>query len=105
MQIQQLVDQFKQAVLSIYGEDLSKVILFGSYARGDFQEDSDVDFLVVLNKKQINPFKEILKMNEKIYDLTLDSGKLISFLPTTLNRYESFQTPFYVNIRKDGRIV
>lgn len=104
-QISQLVNQFKQTMSEAYGNDLAKVVLFGSYARGDFHEESDIDFLVVLNKKELNPFKEIRKMNNKVYDLTLDSGKLISFLPTTLNRYESFETPFYTNVRKEGLVI
>lgn len=32
-----------------YGERLAKIVLFGSYARGDFNEESDVDYLVVLD--------------------------------------------------------
>ncbi|MEL6718658.1 MAG: nucleotidyltransferase domain-containing protein [Bacteroidota bacterium] len=104
-QIQQLANKFKENISEVYGKELSKVILFGSYARGDFREESDIDFLVVLNKKDLNPFKEIRRMNPKVYDLILDSGKLISFLPTTLTRYEAFQTPFYTNVRKDGIVI
>ncbi|MEM9848446.1 MAG: nucleotidyltransferase domain-containing protein [Bacteroidota bacterium] len=101
-QTQWIAHQFKQTLAAVYGEELAKVILFGSHARGDFHEESDIDFLVVLDRKHLNPFKEIRKLNAAVYDLTLASGQLISFLPTTLTRYESFQSPFYVNVRKDG---
>jgi predicted nucleotidyltransferase len=45
--------RFKEIMQELYGERLSKIILYGSYARGDFHEESDIDFLVVLNDEEI----------------------------------------------------
>ena len=51
--------QFKSLLTDLYGNRLSKLILFGSYARVEAREDSDIDFLVVLKDKEISVFKEI----------------------------------------------
>lgn len=40
--------ELKQALVQMYGERLEGIYLYGSYARGDFTQDSDVDVLVVL---------------------------------------------------------
>ncbi len=40
----------------LYGDRLESIVLFGSYARGDFHEDSDVDYLVVLDGNDISAF-------------------------------------------------
>jgi len=46
-----------------FGKDLVSVILFGSYARGNWKEESDIDLLVVV-KGKLPPFKERHKLLE-----------------------------------------
>lgn len=46
--IKRLLRELKEGLLSIYGEQLKAVYLYGSYARGDYEEGSDLDMLVVL---------------------------------------------------------
>ncbi|MFM6024422.1 MAG: nucleotidyltransferase domain-containing protein, partial [Dolichospermum sp.] len=43
---------------AVYGNNLKQVILFGSYARGDFTSDSDIDILIVTQKKLSKPERE-----------------------------------------------
>ena len=52
----------------LYGDDLVKVVLYGSYARGDNRENSDIDIMVLV-KASDDIIKE--KMNE-IYDFAFD---------------------------------
>ncbi|MEM4970160.1 MAG: nucleotidyltransferase domain-containing protein [Sulfolobales archaeon] len=51
--IDELVRGFERALvesfLSVFGDRLVSLVLYGSYARGDFRGDSDVDLIVVLN--------------------------------------------------------
>ena len=42
-----LMDQYIIEVQKIYGTHLKRVILYGSYARGDAREDSDVDIMIL----------------------------------------------------------
>ncbi|MBL0062906.1 MAG: nucleotidyltransferase domain-containing protein [bacterium] len=49
-----ILDELREALAAHYGERLSKLVLFGSQARGDAEEDSDIDVLVVL-KGEVNP--------------------------------------------------
>ncbi|WP_369427834.1 nucleotidyltransferase family protein [Membranihabitans maritimus] len=42
-----IILQFRTIILALYGERLSQVLLFGSYARGDAKDESDLDFLIV----------------------------------------------------------
>lgn len=97
-----IISQFKSAIQELYGERLSKVILFGSYARGEERESSDIDFLVLLKDKKIFPLSEIEKINNKVYDLVLKYGKIISFVPATEDSFEKPQNHFYRFIKKEG---
>ena len=47
--MQNLIQQYVIEIKKIYGLHLRKVILYGSYARGDFQSDSDVDIIILLD--------------------------------------------------------
>ncbi len=58
-QLRALSQDVKQALTELYGERLDRVILYGSYARGDFHNESDVDFLVVLKDSNFRQFQKI----------------------------------------------
>ena len=92
----------KAQLQQIYGDRLAKVILYGSYARGDFHEESDIDFLVVLKDKEIEVGKELRFMNKPIFKISLENDVIISSHPTTLERLENSQFLFYKNVRREG---
>jgi len=50
-QVIQILHEFKEDVKNILGDNFVEMILFGSYARGDYREDSDVDVLIVVKEK------------------------------------------------------
>lgn len=65
-------------------EDVEKIILFGSVARGEDKEDSDVDILVISRDKRKTKDKAIGKAT----DILLDKGTYISvkvITPMSLN--------------------
>ena len=97
-----IIAQFKSVLQQLYGERLSKVILFGSYARGEANDDSDIDFLIVLKDKDISVFKEIEMINNKVYNIILESGKMISFIPTTEEKFENSPNHFYTLVKQEG---
>jgi hypothetical protein len=47
--IEPIVCEFKAALQSLYGDRLNGIVLFGSYARGDYDEESDIDLMMLLN--------------------------------------------------------
>lgn len=53
--VKPVVDEYLQKLEGIFGTHLREVLLFGSYARGETREDSDVDIMVIsdLPKEQV----------------------------------------------------
>lgn len=100
-----LTEEFANGVRELYGERLSKLILFGSYARGEQHEDSDVDFLVVLNDESINAFAEISRMSGISADLGLKYNFWISTVPISINRLLQGEVALAINVRKEGIVV
>lgn len=95
--------EFKQAMQDLYGDRLVNVILYGSYARGDFHDESDVDFMVVLTDSEIKRYEEISRTSEVSTRLFDKYDRLISVMPTTRTTYETNNFLFYRNVRREGK--
>ncbi len=96
-----ILNQIKQYFCSIYQEQLEAIILYGSQARSDAKEDSDIDILVVV-KSAINPYQEIDKSSDFITKLCLQYDVVISRHFVSSAKFKVNNTPFIYNVRKEG---
>ncbi|AUD03053.1 nucleotidyltransferase domain-containing protein [Spirosoma pollinicola] len=88
-----------------YGARLDSVILFGSYARGDFNEESDVDYLVVLTDENVSPFKEVSTTIADRNDYYLRTSISISAVVVSKSLFLTSNRIFYREVRKDGKCI
>ena len=58
--VSSIIYKFSQEVKRMLGEKLTKVIVYGSYARGDYRDNSDVDIMILVNC--LTRKSELLKM-------------------------------------------
>ncbi len=103
--IQQLAKEYKTELQSLYGEELAELILFGSYARGDYWEESDVDFAVILRNPNTQPMEEIIKTSPVSSRLSLKYGLAVSPLYTSLLKKQISEQGIFQEIRKDGIVI
>jgi predicted nucleotidyltransferase len=101
MEIKEVLKEFKKEIEKLYGKRLKKVILYGSYARGDATKDSDIDLLIVL-EGNIIPGEEIDRMIDIITEINLKYGELISVYPVSEEGYTNVNSPLLINVRKEG---
>lgn len=98
--ILKLVNYYKQ----IYGNSLRHVYLYGSYARGDHQTDSDIDIVAIVDGNREYLQEQLKKVWDYATDLELEYDVIISptVIPTT--EFIAFKTtlPYYTNIAKEG---
>jgi predicted nucleotidyltransferase len=78
--VQQIAKEFKGKLEKLYGDELADLILFGSHARGDFHEESDIDFAVVLKNPATTSTSEIMKVSDVGNDFSLKYGQLITYI-------------------------
>lgn len=104
MKINKILKEFKEKVKKLYGKRLKQIMLYGSYARGDFNKDSDIDLLVIL-KGKIVPGKEIDRMIDIITEINLKYNVLISVYPVSEEKYRNVNSPLLINMRKECVLV
>lgn len=82
------------------------LILYGSYARGDYRDDSDVDVLVLLDQEKITRTDE-KRIKYPLYDIEFDTGTIISPLVFSKKDWETRHriTPFYENVIREGQVL
>jgi predicted nucleotidyltransferase len=98
-----LLKLIKTSVSSVEPDAI--LILYGSYARGDNKEDSDVDLLVLIDKEKITRSDE-RRIKYPLYDIEFDTGTIISPLVFSKKDWERHKiTPFYENVTREGRVL
>ena len=102
--IESISNIFIEKMKNRYGERLSKVILYGSYARGEQNDESDIDFMIILNESKLKPEKVGI-VGQLITEMKEQFNVLISIFPVTIDRYMSSDRLFYKNVRREGIII
>ena len=102
--LQEAIEGFKVRALKLEG--VEKVILYGSVARGDFNEESDIDLLVLI--KEMEP-KERIAVTQELeiiaFRILMDTGEYISLQTMTVQEFERLKmnkNSFLINVLKEG---
>ena len=87
-----LLQAYISEIKKIYGTHLSKIILYGSYARGDFRPDSDVDIMILLDLSDLDLKKYSKELSYMTYDFSHFKKWVVNY-------------PFYENVNKEGVVL
>ncbi|WP_247232934.1 nucleotidyltransferase domain-containing protein [Telluribacter sp. SYSU D00476] len=97
-----LANSMKAALREHYGERLEKVILYGSYARGDYHSESDVDLLVVLNDIEVDAAAERKALFDLWFEVFFSKSIKFSLHPVSLRAYIDKANFLYHFVQKEG---
>ena len=101
---EQLARRVAGQLRELYGARLKQVVLFGSRARGDADPDSDMDLVVVLEPMD-DRWAEHDRMDELLWQETLESGIVISAIPLSASDFAEPETMALMQARDEGRAV
>ena len=99
--IRKLMKELKEGLIRIYGDQLKAVYLYGSYARGDYRQGSDVDVMILL-KDYRNYWKELHRSSDYVSDISLKYDVTVSCLIMKEIQWKESDMPVLRNIRKEG---
>ena len=97
------MDRVEKVVECIKRYNPEKIIIFGSYVRGEMDEYSDLDFVVIKKTKK----RFIKRLIEVVELIDLDLGKVDVFVytPEEFKEMIERENPFIENVLKEGRVV
>lgn len=100
-ELKKLLAELKKGLLGLYGKRLKGVYLFGSYARGDYRDGSDVDVMIVLDD-YLSYWQELVNSGELVSNLSLQYGISISRVLIRQQEWSNDDTPLLRNVRAEG---
>ena len=99
-QVKSALRELQAALRQLYGVQAPQVLIYGSYARGEANEASDVDVLLLYPEK-VSAGSEIQRLGSILADLNIRYQVLISVLPASQNELQNSHDSFWNNIRRE----
>jgi len=101
-QIENLLQAYRNELSNILDSHIKKVILYGSYARGDFNKDSDIDIMILVDLDDFKTCED--KIIDLTYDFNLEHGTEIMPVVQNINHFEHWKNAymFYNNVSREG---
>mgnify|MGYP002768676679 FL=1 len=102
--IQSLVEQYVACIKEIYGAHLREVILYGSYARGDYNAESDVDIMILLDLTDYDIKGYRHQLSDATFEFNMGHDMDIKPIAKNLEHFERWTEnyPFYANVKREG---
>ena len=103
--INTVLDQFVEQSVKRYEQHIKKIILYGSYARGDYNEDSDIDLMVLVDYQREKISDVDGGLSDIGYDISYDNDFIeISTIMQNADFFDKWvgSYPFYCNIKNEG---
>jgi predicted nucleotidyltransferase len=98
--LRRIIEEYRSHLVAILGDELDTLVLFGSQARGEAVEGSDIDVLCVMK----NPFhysELINQTSQPTAQVSLKYDVVISRTFVTSDVYKSKRSPFLMNVHKE----
>jgi predicted nucleotidyltransferase len=94
-------------IQKIYGAHLRKIILYGSYARGDYREDSDIDIMILLDISDLEIKEYFEQLVSVTFDFNMEYDTDIKPIAKSEAHFQKWiiNYPFYANINKEGVVL
>ena len=104
MQLNKIIKAMVECYRVVYGGDIVEIVLYGSYARGDFTEGSDIDLVAVVRGSRLDLQEKLKAIWDVSAELGLENDIIVS--PTVIP-YDEFMKykqslPYYRNIAEEG---
>ena len=106
-QLKEILGAYIEKLKAIYRHELSAVILYGSYARDDYTEQSDIDMMILLDADE----KSVRQRNESLVFMTYDFNMEhdVDIQPVAERKaffdYWTEAHPFYKNVKREGVVL
>ena len=102
--LDEILKKYVEDVREIYGENLRTIILYCSYARGDFKPDSDIDLMILVDLSDDEIKRKGHVLSDLTFDYNFDNNLEIMPIVKNLDHFNKWirAYPFYNNVKNEG---
>ena len=102
--LKNVLNQYIDEIKKIYNSHLKKIILYGSYARGDYSEQSDIDIMLLLDLSDMEIKEYRHKLSDITFDINMDYDLDIKPIAKNIEHFNKWVDvyAFYSNINSEG---
>jgi len=105
--IQRVTRKVVDRTIEAFGDKINRIILYGSYARGDYTPESDIDVMILLNCQHDELPNYRRTITKIASDISLDDDIEVSLVLEDIYTYKRWLDTlvFYQNVNKDGVVL
>lgn len=105
IQLDMVSKQIANCYKTVYGDSLVVILLYGSYARGDYDKDSDIDITAIVKGNRVDLQEKLKEIWDRSAEIGLEHDVVVSPTVIPYDEYEKYKTilPYYSNIMKEGK--
>lgn len=102
--LKEILKKYVDDIQKLYENNLKEVILYGSYARGDFKANSDIDIMILVDMTDEEIRKKGRFLSDMTFDYNFDNDLEIMPIVKNLEHFNRWVRayPFYNNVKKEG---
>ena len=102
--LNQILNEVAAAAKDTFGDDLQSVILYGSYARGDYDDSSDIDIMIIADVNREDLFRYKRPIIRVTSEFGLEKDIVITATLKDKKTFEQYKNvlPFYQSVLKEG---
>lgn len=104
-QVNNISKQILQSYRSVYGDSIVAIYLYGSYARGNYTDESDIDITAIVKGNRADLQEKLKQVWDISADIGLENDVVVSPTVIPYAEYEEYKEilPYYMNIQKEGK--
>ena len=108
LEVRTIIAQLREKLANIFPQEQFDIILFGSYARNDADNESDIDVMFLVNSSRQTIQEKHWQIGEAAAEVLMDFGIVVSPIVENRAYYHANADllPFFKNVQREGvRIV
>ena len=103
-EIESVLIRIKEHLTRIYGNRIKRVVVYGSFAKGEADEESDVDIAVVVADK-LSPNKVEKNLDELLFQILMEKRELVTVFVIPESKFNTYKSPLILNIKEEGVLI
>jgi len=100
-EIESVLQRIKEHLNRVYGDRIKRVLVYGSFARGEADEESDVDVAAVV-ADELSPSKVEQCLAELLFQILMEKSELVTVFAIPETKFNSYNSPLLLNIKAEG---